>query len=170
MGLMPDNGAQIVTPGTANISIPKGYHDGTGYVKGDASLLPENIISGKSIFGIVGSAISHNFYTANVNYICSALPNGHTASYDFSITGLSFTPRTVILIAMVGNTGLTAPVVNVLSVGDLNNTSITCASMYTGSISNVVFKNGACTGTLSVYNSSTGLYNGVVNVSRVILL
>lgn len=55
-GTMPNNGAVVITPGTSNITIPAGYHNGSGYVKGDANLIPDNIVEGKSIFGVTGTA------------------------------------------------------------------------------------------------------------------
>lgn len=56
-GSMPNRGAQIITPGTANITIPSGYHNGSGYVAGDADLVSSNILSGKNIFGVSGNVI-----------------------------------------------------------------------------------------------------------------
>jgi hypothetical protein len=54
-GTMPNRGAVVITPGTQNQAIPAGYHNGQGYVKGDANLKPENIRQGVSIFGVAGS-------------------------------------------------------------------------------------------------------------------
>jgi len=34
-GTMPNQGAVNITPGTANQSIPAGYHNGSGTVSGD---------------------------------------------------------------------------------------------------------------------------------------
>ena len=53
-----NQGTKIYTPGTANITIPKGFHSGQGYVKGDVNLVPANIAKGKSIFGVNGSYIT----------------------------------------------------------------------------------------------------------------
>lgn len=58
-GTMPNRGAQIITPGTSNKIIPAGYHNGSGYVKGDANLVAGNIAKGKSIFGVNGSFINN---------------------------------------------------------------------------------------------------------------
>lgn len=55
-GTMSNNGAVIITPSTSNQIITKGYHNGNGYVKGDTNLIASNILSGKSIFGVNGSA------------------------------------------------------------------------------------------------------------------
>jgi len=57
--LAANQGTKIYTPGTANITIPKGFHSGQGYVKGDVNLVPENIAKGKSIFGVIGGYASN---------------------------------------------------------------------------------------------------------------
>ncbi|MHB8790199.1 MAG: fibrobacter succinogenes major paralogous domain-containing protein [Desulfobulbaceae bacterium] len=54
-GTMPDNGGMTFTPGTADQNLPEGYHNGSGVVKGDAGLVPENIKSGITIFGVTGT-------------------------------------------------------------------------------------------------------------------
>lgn len=56
-GTMPNQGAVVITPGTSNKIIPAGYHSGSGYVRGDANLIPDNIRSGKTIFGVSGSLL-----------------------------------------------------------------------------------------------------------------
>lgn len=49
----------IYTPSTTNQTIAAGtYCSGTQTIIGDANLIPENIVSGKSIFGIAGTAES----------------------------------------------------------------------------------------------------------------
>lgn len=50
-----NQGAKIITPGTTNQTIAKGFHSGAGYVKGDANLEAANIKAGTSIFGVIGS-------------------------------------------------------------------------------------------------------------------
>lgn len=48
--------AQTITPGTADKAIPSGrYLTGDQTIKGDANLVPENIASGVSIFGVTGT-------------------------------------------------------------------------------------------------------------------
>lgn len=54
-GTMPNRGAVVITPSTQNQAIQQGYHNGQGYVKGDANLVAGNIAKGKSIFGITGT-------------------------------------------------------------------------------------------------------------------
>ena len=79
-----DQGAKIITPGTVNQTIPKGFHSGDGYVKGDANLVAGNILSGKSIFGVAGSFTPYK--------ISSGYGAKGTGSVPFAISGLGFTP------------------------------------------------------------------------------
>ena len=44
-GAMVNNPAQVITPSTSTITIPKGYHSGSGSVAGDAHLLAANRLS-----------------------------------------------------------------------------------------------------------------------------
>lgn len=56
-GTIPSKGAQTYTPTTADQTITaKQYLSGTQTIKGDANLKAENIVSGKSIFGVAGNA------------------------------------------------------------------------------------------------------------------
>lgn len=49
-------GAQTITPGTSNQTIPSGkYLTGTQTILGDAKLTPSNIKEGISIFGVIGT-------------------------------------------------------------------------------------------------------------------
>jgi hypothetical protein len=54
---MPDVGGQNVTPGTADQTISAGYHNGSGRVAGDPSLVPGNIRSGATLFEVTGTSI-----------------------------------------------------------------------------------------------------------------
>ncbi|MDF2884976.1 MAG: putative phage tail fiber protein [Clostridiaceae bacterium] len=56
VGTMPNNGQVIIMPGTTNKVINKGFHDGTGYVSGDADLISGNIKAGINIFGVDGKS------------------------------------------------------------------------------------------------------------------
>lgn len=55
VGTMSNQGAKVITPGIYGQSIPAGYHNGSGYVVGDANLVAGNIKNGISIFGVAGS-------------------------------------------------------------------------------------------------------------------
>jgi hypothetical protein len=54
-GGMPNNGAVTLTPGTADVAIVAGYHNGSGKVLGDADLAAGNIRQGANIFGVTGA-------------------------------------------------------------------------------------------------------------------
>jgi hypothetical protein len=56
VGAMVNRVAVTITPSTVNQAIPEGYHNGSGYVFGDAELIAGNIKSGVNIFGVVGSS------------------------------------------------------------------------------------------------------------------
>ena len=63
-GTMPLKGAATITPTTTNQIINAGqYLSGAQTIKGDGNLVPENIISGKSIFGVSGSVVIQKYYT-----------------------------------------------------------------------------------------------------------
>lgn len=53
-GAMTNVGQQIITPTTSSQTISQGYHNGTGYVGGDAALETDNIRAGTTIFGVSG--------------------------------------------------------------------------------------------------------------------
>ena len=59
-GTMPNRGAVVITPSTQNQTIPAGYHNGSGYVKGDANLVAGNIKNGVNIFGVAGNLIPYS--------------------------------------------------------------------------------------------------------------
>ena len=53
-----------ITPGATDQTIAAGqYLTGTQTISGDANLVAENIISGKSIFGVSGSVVIQKYYT-----------------------------------------------------------------------------------------------------------
>lgn len=75
--------AQTITPGTADKTIPSGkYLTGTQTIKGDANLIPGNIKSGVSIFGVAGTLAA----SASGNALAVRDGTATTASFD---TGLS---------------------------------------------------------------------------------
>ena len=57
VGTIPSQGAQTITPGTANKTIAAGrYLSGTQTIAGDADLVAGNIKSGVNLFGVNGEA------------------------------------------------------------------------------------------------------------------
>lgn len=58
--------ATTITPGINDQTITAGrYLTGAQIIKGDANLVSENIISGKSIFGVSGSVVIQKYYTGS---------------------------------------------------------------------------------------------------------
>lgn len=85
-GTIPIKGAQTYTPTTTNQTIVSGqYLNGNQTIQGDANLLPENIVSGKSIFGVEGSASTggiRNFEVSqNLGSIGSQVRIRYTVTY-----------------------------------------------------------------------------------------
>ena len=81
VGTLPDNGSYNILPDTFDQIIPMGFHDGSGVVRGDAWLLPENIRRGTSIFTVTGTAFE---------------PSGE-ATADQVLSGFSFSNATGVL-------------------------------------------------------------------------
>ena len=54
-GTMINRGAIVYTPSTSNQTIGAGYHNGSGFVKGDPNLTSGNIKKGTTIFNILGT-------------------------------------------------------------------------------------------------------------------
>lgn len=57
-GTMPNRGAVVITPSTSNQTIQAGYHNGSGYVKGDSNLVAMNIKKGVRIFDVNGNYVT----------------------------------------------------------------------------------------------------------------
>lgn len=85
-GNIASKSAATYTPGTANQTIAAAqYLSGAQTIKGDANLLAANIISGKSIFGVAGSATAANMF----KYATGTIAPKSTAKLT---TTLGFTP------------------------------------------------------------------------------
>ncbi len=95
-GTIASKAAATITPGTSNQTISAGqYLSGIQTILGDANLLATNIISGKNIFGVAGSA--------TVNSLGGKQFASGTLYSDFNTSGgwftsvtLPFTPSVVI--------------------------------------------------------------------------
>lgn len=86
-GAMVNNGAVTITPGTSNQFITEGYHDGTGYVKGDLDLVAENIKKDVNIFNIIGTFDAKRW----------AKGTKAAGSGDVAVSGLTFQPNIIIM-------------------------------------------------------------------------
>lgn len=95
-------GQQIITPGTINKVISKGFHDGTGYVKGDSNLKASNIKAGVSIFGITGTVKEIKFAVGEM----SRLPTYYSPE---TVNGLPFRPNFIYVGAYSTAHGLYIP-------------------------------------------------------------
>lgn len=87
-GAMPNRGAGgTVTPGTTDQTKASGYYSSAITIKGDPNLIPANILSGKSIFGVAGSLVPGKPFATG-----TATSN---SQYTINITGLTFRPKYV---------------------------------------------------------------------------
>lgn len=107
---VPTKGAQIYTPGTIDQTIASGrYLSGTQTIKGDANLIPANILQGKSIFGVAGDVVAGKKFASGVVTSSTvaeniSAPDGSSKSlYPFEVTGLDFTPRVILVHHYTGN-------------------------------------------------------------------
>ena len=75
-GIMANNGAVTLTPGTSDQVITSGYHNGSGKVVGDADLISANIKAGVDIFGVAGKASVVD--TADANAVAGNILSGKT--------------------------------------------------------------------------------------------
>ena len=83
-GTMPNRGAVVITPGTAQQAIQAGYHNGAGYVEGDADLVAEKIKKGVDIFGVTG-----NYPVSTVTPAADRLFHCDDKNYELNLDTLS---------------------------------------------------------------------------------
>lgn len=105
-------GAQTYTPGTTNLTIASGqYLSGTQTILGDANLVSANILSGKSIFGVAGSATPLRIASGNVTsslskvlYFYEVVYGSGSLQYHIVVSGLTFLPKFIFARWFSGNT------------------------------------------------------------------
>ena len=69
---VPTKAAATITPGTSNQTIASGtYLTGTQTIQGDADLVSGNIVAGKNIFGVAGSAQIPSITQDSVTHVLS---------------------------------------------------------------------------------------------------
>lgn len=72
--------AATITPTTSNQTIASGtYLTGTQTIKGDPNLVPANIVSGKTIFGVSGTAETGGTNTSDATAVANEIFSGKTA-------------------------------------------------------------------------------------------
>ncbi len=82
-GIAPEKAAATITPTTTDQTITSGViTTGIQTIKGDANLVPSNIVSGKNIFGIDGTAIG------SLKYISGTIGVNSTVNLGFTIVAL----------------------------------------------------------------------------------
>jgi len=104
-GAMPNQGAIVYMPSTVQQAIPAGYHNGGGYIVGDADLIASNILNTANLFGVQGTAVAGKKFASGtvtpawveiaLQYLDGqALTN---QSWWVTVSGLSFKPSLIIL-------------------------------------------------------------------------
>lgn len=108
-GTMPNRGSLgTITPGTVNKNYSAGYYPTAFTVAGDADLIPSNILSGKTIFGVNGNVSVESLggrKYATGTYNGSQFSNAPFTRKDgvamtykaVTISGLGFTPSIITL-------------------------------------------------------------------------
>ena len=113
-GTMPSKDTATYTPSTTDQTIAAGqYLSGAQTIQGDANLIPENIASGVSIFGVTGTHEGNNgIDTSDATATAADIINGQTAYVNGTkITGT--------LVVQNYYTGTTTPESTTGSDGDL---------------------------------------------------
>ena len=97
-GTIPNRGgAQTITPGTSNKVLNSGYYSGDITIAGDTDLIAANIISGKNIFGVMGTATlaslgGKKFASGSV----ATVTTPENLKGTITVSGLTFTPNIII--------------------------------------------------------------------------
>lgn len=102
---IPTKGAETITPGTTNKTIGAGqYLSGAQTILGDPDLIPANILQGKNIFGVAGNVVlGKKFASGSIPYASMVrgyvrtTSNSQVTAMLATVSGLSFTPRIVII-------------------------------------------------------------------------
>ena len=101
---IPIKTAQIYTPGTADIIIPSGsYLAGNQTILGEPNLIPSNIPSGITLFGIpgtksAGGQIAHGQTIGSSTTLSfNTTTGGSWSAYHVTVSGLSFKPKIIVI-------------------------------------------------------------------------
>lgn len=72
-GTIPSKAAATITPGTVDQIIEAGqYLAGAQTIKGDANLIPANIVNGIEIFNVTGSAVTGGAKVKNIQHVVTS--------------------------------------------------------------------------------------------------
>jgi len=115
---IPTKAAQTYTPSTSNQTIAAGqYLNGAQTIKGDANLIPTNILSGKSIFGVAGNVVAGRRFASGTVQSSSTTSSEKlmdlegqrsVSAYTITVSGLSFTPKIIYALSLTGPPGSTS--------------------------------------------------------------
>lgn len=101
---IPIKTAQIYTPGTADIIIPSGsYLADNQTILGEPNLIPSNIPSGITLFGIsgtksAGGQVAYGQNTGSNSTLSFNTTTGGTwSAYHLTVSGLTFKPKVVVI-------------------------------------------------------------------------
>lgn len=98
---IPTQAAQTITPGTTNKTITANrFLTGIQTILGDANLIAANIIAGKSIFGVAGSASIESLGGVRIATGTIAIP--HVKYFNGNVN-LGFTPNVIVIKINVDN-------------------------------------------------------------------
>lgn len=110
VGTIPSKAAAIITPGTTNQTIAAAqYLSGIQTILGDPDLIAANIIAGKNIFNVAGTASIESLggikkATGTVTSSTTAVPCftsvGQIEAVHITVTGLLFKPLVVVITAI----------------------------------------------------------------------
>ena len=107
-GTMVDRGGAVtITPSTKNQSKAAGYYSGDITIKGDANLVASNIVSGKSIFGVNGTATASSLGGKRWASGTTADLGGTGSVSRVVPMSLSFTPSLIFVYSTNVNVGYT---------------------------------------------------------------
>ena len=89
VGSMPDRGAVIITPGSSDIPIAEGYHNGQGFVVGDENFVAGNLLKSQSFFGVEGTSTNIPIKEGTIRLAGKASGSWIEASTDTSYRSVS---------------------------------------------------------------------------------
>lgn len=91
-GAIPVKSAEVITPGTSDITLYSGqYLSGIQTVKGDSNLIPQNIRKGVTIFGVTGTFVPVKVVTLGAGSIASIWTDAGTPESHVDVSWMAGT-------------------------------------------------------------------------------
>ena len=101
-GTMANNGTKTITPKASAQTLGAGYYDKIT-INGDADLVAANIVSGKNIFGVTGSATITSMGGRKVVTGTSSFSLKDGKGSDITVSGLPFKPSIIVIMGTANN-------------------------------------------------------------------